>query len=102
MVVEKLAESGDSLRKARPVFHWCYFRNESDRSRFVERIMGEGFRVENYPEHLQDDERPFGVQISRMDLIDCQNLFEYTLFLWDLAYEHGGDYDGWETSVERE
>ncbi len=101
-VVTQLEKGGDPLTKPRPVDHWCYFRNESDRVRFVEEIRKEGFHIEDYSEAHQFDEWPFGVRFSRVDLVDRQNLFKYTTRIWNLAYEHLGNYDGWETSREKE
>jgi hypothetical protein len=100
-VVTRFEEGGDPLTKPRTVDHWCYFRNESDRTRFIEIVRQEGFHVEGY----HDDgsgEFTFGVQLSRVDLVDRENLFKYTSYLWNLAYEHYGDYDGWGALGEKE
>jgi len=103
-VITRFEEHGDPLTKPRPVDHWFYFRNESDRTLFVEKICKEGFQIEgDYPEDFQDNgEFPFGVNISRVDSVDRQNVFEYTSFLWNLAYEHYGIYDGWGAVSETE
>ena len=100
-VITQLEEGGDPLTKPRSVDHWFYFRNESDRENFIESVCREGFHIEEYYED-HPGEWPFGVQISRVDLVDRQNLFKYAPHLWNLAYEHYGNYDGWETSVEKE
>jgi len=100
-VVTRLEEGGDPLTKPRTVDHWCYFRNESGRAGFIDSVCQEGFHVDEYYED-QPDGCPFGVQISRVDLVDRKNLFEYTSHLWNLAYKHYGKYDGWGTLEEKE
>jgi len=101
MVVTRFEERGDSLTTPRSVDHWCYFRNESDRTRFIECVCQEGFQVEDCHDG-DSDEWAFGVHLSRVDLVDRQNLFEYTSYLWNLAYEHYGNYDGWGALGEKE
>jgi hypothetical protein len=93
-VVTRFEKGGDPLTNPRSVDHWCYFRNESDRARFIEKVRQEGFQVDD----CHDDgsgEFTFCVKLSRVDLVDRENLFKYTSHLWNLAYEHYGEYDGW-------
>ena len=102
-VVTRFEEDGDSLTTPRPVDHWFYFRKESDRARFIERVGKEGFQIQNCDsDDGQDGEFPFVVNVSRMDSVDLQSVFKYTSFLWNIAYEHYGIYDGWGAMAVKE
>jgi len=101
-VVEKLEEDGDQLTKARQVDHWIYFKTEKDRAIFLEKIKNEGFQIIDNSVIDEDPEFPYSLQIARIDHVDMDSLDEYVLHLWELAGECNGDYDGWETSVEKE
>ncbi|NQX80824.1 MAG: ribonuclease E inhibitor RraB [Flavobacteriaceae bacterium] len=37
----------------------------------------------------------------RVDKVGYDEIDEYTLELWEKAQELNGDYDGWETSIEK-
>jgi hypothetical protein len=102
-VIERLQEHGDPLEKKRPVFHWAYFSNEASRGQFVADIKDRGFRIAN--ENNVDDpncSHPLGVSFERIDNVDWDSINQLTLELYELANVLGGDYDGWETSVEKE
>jgi uncharacterized protein (TIGR01619 family) len=101
-VIDNLEEQGDTLEKERPVDHWVYFKSEVDREAFLSEIKDENFNIvtKDYDNGL--GELPFRLHISRVDKVDHNSVDEYTLHLWELAQEHNGDYDGWETSVETE
>jgi uncharacterized protein (TIGR01619 family) len=99
-VIDNLESHGDGLTKERPVFHWMYFKSDSDRNRLLERIENDNFDIVN-KSHGASYEYPFGLQISRVDKVDLNSVDEYVLKLWNLTNEVGGDYDGWETSIEK-
>ncbi len=101
-VIDNLESKGDKLTKDRPVFHWIYFKTKDDRTIFLENIKDQNFKIEKQNTDKSYGEYPFGLQISRTDKVDLESLDEYVLFLWKLAQENNGDYDGWETSVEKE
>ncbi len=102
-VIERLKEYGDPLKRKRPVFHWAYFSTEVSRGQFVAGVKDRGFSVTN--EHTVDDpncSHPLGVSFERDDDVDWNSINQVTLELYELAETLGGDYDGWETSVEKE
>lgn len=102
-VIEQLQEHGDPLKKKRPVLHWAYFSNEVSRDHFVAGLKDRGFKVTN--EITVDDpnySHPLGVNFERSDSVDWDSINNVTLELYELADTLGGDYDGWETSVEKE
>jgi uncharacterized protein (TIGR01619 family) len=101
-VIDNLEEHGDPLTKARPVEHWLYFKTEADRTLFLAKIEHLNFNVVNKDETTSFGEYPYKLQISRVDHVDHNSVDEYALELWELAQECNGEYDGWETSVEKE
>lgn len=100
-VLENLEKNGDNLSKAREVFHWIYFNNEIDRKNYSDEVIKENFEVaeETYGKNI---ELPFGLRIKRLDHVDYNDIDEYTSYLWQLAKNYNADYDGWETSVEKD
>jgi regulator of RNase E activity RraB len=46
-------------------------------------------------------ERKFGLMLSKVHTVDFGTINDVVLELFDLAGECSGDYDGWETSVEK-
>lgn len=101
LVVQNLEEHGDSLEKERPVDHWIYFESSSDREDFLKSIENEGFEIV-VKEEISSDEYPFSLQLTRVDKVDYENVNTHTIFLWKLAQEFNGHYDGWETFVVKD
>lgn len=102
-VIEQLEQHGDPLTKKRAVFHWAYFSNEAGRASFVSAIQEHGFIVTNESDSSEfDSDYPCGVSFERDDHVDWDSINEVTIQLSDLATENDGDYDGWETSIEKE
>lgn len=102
MVITRLEEDNDPLVVPREVDHWCYFRSAEDRAAFLEIVKNEGFQVENLSEDVEQETWPYGVQMRRVDKVDRETVFEFTMNLWNLAYKHYGNYDGWETYFVKE
>lgn len=100
-VLDGLIESGDNLTKARNVDHWIYFKTKSDREKFQERIKAMSFSTETGKSKANDGLK-FKLILSRVDKVDLNSITELTSKLRKLAAEFNGDYDGWETSVEKE
>jgi uncharacterized protein (TIGR01619 family) len=101
-VVDNLEKNGDSLTKARPVDHWIYFKTEKDRNEFLSKIETLNFKIVNRDKKTSFGDFPFKLHISRVDKVGYNSVDEYVLDLWGFAKECNGDYDGWETSVEKE
>ncbi|PQO27104.1 DUF695 domain-containing protein [Blastopirellula marina] len=102
-VVQLLYEEGDTLEKERTVFHWAYFSGESSRAQFINAIRQRGYSLDN--ELLSDtpeDPYPFGVSFQRADHVDWNSINDVTIELLELVDSLEGNYDGWETSVEKD
>lgn len=100
-VVDNLVKNGDKLEKKREVMHWIYFTNENDRDNFIQKIASENFKVEEKNKVKENKEFSYNLRISRIEKVDYENIDDFTIHLWKLANENNGDYDGWETSVEK-
>ena len=101
-VVDSLEENGDPLTKPRQVNHWIYFQSDKDRNDFLSRIEGLNFTIINKDGKTAFGDFPYKLQIARVDYVDLDSVNEYALNLWQIAEECNGDYDGWETSVEKD
>jgi regulator of RNase E activity RraB len=102
-VIETLEKHGDSLKKPRPVSHWAYFKSPQDRNKFIAEAVSAGFKVADQSKSDDSDaDRAYGVTLERIDRVDWDSINEATLALFRLAQEVNGDYDGWETSVEKD
>jgi len=101
-VIDQLEKSGDKLTKAREVDHWIFFKTEKDRDTFLSKIKPEGFSIVDRDYDKKLGELPYRLHIKRVDKVDSDSVDEYVIHLWKLAAECNGDYDGWETSVEKE
>jgi hypothetical protein len=102
-VIESLERHGDLLKKQRSVDHWAYFSSADDRSRFADKVREAGFNiVQTYEIENPADSKPLVVQFERVDQVDWNSINVLTLELFHLARSTNGDYDGWETSVEKD
>lgn len=101
-VIDNLEDHGDPLTKARRVDHWIYFKSNNDRNAFLNKIGHLNFDIVSKDETTSFGEYRYKLQISRVDNVDHNSVDDYVLQLWEIAAECNGDYDGWETSVEKE
>lgn len=101
-VLDNLEENGDPLTKERQVDHWIYFNTENDRETFLSKIKNQNFQIINQDFDKESSDFPYSLQIARVDKVDIESVNDYVLNLWELAEECNGNYDGWETSVEKE
>ncbi|WP_073132018.1 DUF695 domain-containing protein [Chryseolinea serpens] len=100
-VIDSLEKNGDKLTKPREVNHWIYFRSIEAREKFIEQVKEKGFNIDGV-ETLNDREFKYQLRISRVDGVRHRDVNQYVLYLWELAGELDGEYDGWETSIEAE
>ena len=99
-VLRNLEKHGDCHKIERDVCHWIYFQSREDRERFLAAAIEKGYKL--VAENDTDKEkRPFGLTVSRCHAANFDTINDVVLELYDLAGECGGDYDGWETKVEK-
>jgi len=97
-VLEVLQHKNDTLKTPRDVWHWIYFRTETDREDFWNSVSPLEYRVQSQPQSGRSD-FPFGLCIIRFQSINPAEIDNAVIELFRLAKKHGGDYDGWETQV---
>lgn len=98
-VVENLKKNGEKFIVARDVFHYIYFKSSDDREAYLKIVLKEGYLL--VAKNETKGQFPFELQIKRSDKVTIEEVNTYTLYLWELAKKHQGEYDGWETSVEK-
>lgn len=100
-VLRNLQEAGDDLTKARRVDHWFYFSTEMEMKACHEELIKLKFTTVasgiNKETHL-----PYELHVWRVDHVDINTINPITTQLRVLAKKHHGEYDGWETAVEKE
>jgi uncharacterized protein (TIGR01619 family) len=101
-VVDQIEKAGDMLTKSREVIHWIYFKSESDLDNYLEKIKDDNFTVVSKDCDKSWGEFAHKLQIKRVDKVDLNSVDEYVIYLWKLANECNGDYNGWETSIEKD
>lgn len=101
-VIGNLEKGGDPLTKPRPVDHWIYFKSRPDQDAFLSAIEHMKFSIVGKDKPAGSSDYPIQLHISRIDHVDQNSVDEYVIALWDLAKKYNGEYDGWETSVEKE
>lgn len=99
-IIDQLEKNGDKLTKMRDVDHWIYFRTKKDQDLFLNKIQFDGFTVITQDFDKKSGGLPYKLHIKRIDRVDWKSVDTYVIYLWKLANEYNGVYDGWETSVE--
>ena len=99
-VVEKLERLGDIAEIKRRIDHWVFFKSKSNAKAFVVWLEDQGFLLEamTRTKPLRGDWR---VQFHRQDSPELYTINGITYKLRHKAIELDGEYDGWETSVEK-
>lgn len=100
-VLDQLEKEGDNLTKPREVFHWIYFKTEKELEQYESFIKDLGFKTLKKGKTEQPSEFNFVISVSRIDKVGFDEIDDYTLELWEKAEELNGEYDGWETSIEK-
>lgn len=100
-VLQSLKSNGDKLIKTRNVFHWTKFKTNDERTKFIADVKEQNFEIESDFENKKT-EYPYIVVIKRKDKVDLDSVNKYTTQLCKLVLKYKGEYDAWETSVEKE
>ncbi len=100
-VIRHLKEAGDPLTKARRVDHYLYFPTKLDMAKCAEELKKLNFLIQ-FSGKNEKSSLPFELQVYRVDQVDIESIYSITSKLRKAAEEYNGDYDGWETSVEKE
>ena len=99
-IIDELKKGGDILKKEREVDHWIYFETEKDRDKFISKIKKDDFDIVEQKFDESEKKFPFILHIKRVDKVDLESVNEYVIYLWKIAVECNGEYDGWRTTIE--
>jgi len=94
-----LAQSGDSLETPRPITHFAYFPDHEQGRAFARALDGR-FKINS--EGAVDGQANYGVEFEHHGPATPSALRPIFEELIDVAEQHGGEYDGWETFVVQE
>lgn len=98
-MLDRLAQAGDQVTAPRKINHFLFFKSEQDRKKFVRVVQDNGFTIENGGEEKGVKDRPYSLEISRIDKTDRASIDKVSLYLWELSLQYSARYDGWETFV---
>ncbi len=94
-----LVDAGDPLTVPRAVDHLIFFKTDSDRRKFAAIVIDKRFSIIRAEEEKGIKDRPFSLEVSRIDKVDEDSIDEVSLYLWELAQKFSARYEGWETVV---
>ena len=94
-VVDQLRAAGDDLHTPRTVDHCVVFENGDGRRAFITAASALGFAVDP----AAPGEDATRVELHREDSVDIARIHAVVSELEALAEQHGGEYDGWGTTV---
>lgn len=98
-VLDALQEAGDNADISRTVEHWAYFEAEPAANAFRAWLQSQGF---TFKSSSQEENGRVCVTFTHEGVMHLADITNRTIRCRRKAEELGGDYDGWETSVERE
>jgi len=98
-VVMNLEQDGDNLTKERMVDHWIYFETENDMQNYISEIEKQNFKVIG---SRQNEDNTYVLHVGRVDKADYHSVNDYVLYLWELASEHNGEYNGWGCPIQKD
>ncbi|MCA3843963.1 MAG: ribonuclease E inhibitor RraB, partial [Burkholderia sp.] len=97
-VLDALRQQGDVGDVSRRVMHWAYFPDPSDAHQFADWAEAKGYPVESV---APTEDGKSAVRFSHEGATTLADITRHTLVINREVRALGGDYDGWETSVEQ-
>ncbi|MGR3907682.1 DUF695 domain-containing protein [Burkholderia sp. SR8] len=97
-VLEALRRQGDVSDVSRRVMHWAYFPEPSDAHQFADWAESKGYLVESV---APTEDGKSAVRFAHQGTTALADITRHTLEINTEARALGGEYDGWETSVEQ-
>ena len=106
-VLEAMKAAGSDLSKPAHIIHYLYFKSMSSAESAATELRSSGFEKLNVHPSPGDSfwkrllgKREFSCIAETHAVPSEANVFESTRQMNDLAAKHGGEYDGWEASIE--
>ena len=107
-VIASLAENGADLTKPAHIVHYLYFKSIAAAEAAATELKAAGYRIKRVGKAPVTSlwQRLFGPAsfscIAETNIAPSEeNVSAASDFMNGLASKHGGEYDGWESSVER-
>lgn len=101
-VLEALGNAGDKPEIVRPVWHYVFFNSHNARKQFIKWSKDNGFEsVERVRSDGPGALETGMVCVVRSHSTTAADIDKNVLQVFIAAKEFGGEYDGWETSVEK-
>jgi hypothetical protein len=97
-VLDALAEAGDDADISRTVQHWAYFDSDTAAAAFRKWLASQAFTLKG---STKDEDGRICVTFTHEGVMHLADITDRTIHCRRKAEELGGDYDGWETSVEK-
>jgi len=98
-VVDLLKTNGADLSIATEIEHWAYFKTVKKAFKYAVLVQRTGFKVMQIGKSKNDKE--ILVKFSHIGTLEHQDISSKTLKLGNVAEGFGGNYDGWEVTVDR-
>lgn len=98
-VLDSLRQQGDVSAVSRRVTHWAYFPKQGEAQQFADWANANAYKVSSVAQTA--DKRKVGVRFTHVGTTELEDITHHTIDINRKARTLGGDYDGWETSVER-
>lgn len=98
-VLDTLRSNGDRQDRARQVDHWAYFLTQQNAKRFADWANANHYKVKSVGP--MNDAKKIPVLFTHNGTMALEDITTRTIEINRKAEELQGDYDGWETSVER-
>lgn len=98
-VLDSLRKNGDVPTTAREVLHWAYFPEKTDADHFGEWAKANNFNLISIEPSA--DKKMVAVRFSHLGTMALEDITHRTIAINRKAKELHGDYDGWETSIEK-
>ncbi|CAB3746832.1 hypothetical protein GQ57_15415 [Burkholderia sp. MSh2] len=97
-VLDELRKKGDTASVSRRVMHWAFFPDPSDAHQFADWAEAKGYPVESV---APTEDGRSAVRFSHEGTMALADITRHTVAISREARSLGGEYDGWETSVEQ-
>ena len=97
-VLDVLTEKGDISSVSRNVAHWAYFAKGESAEQFADWAKECAYVVNSIA--LTDDNKTV-VRFAHKGTMELEDITHHTIAINRKVREFGGDYDGWETTIER-
>lgn len=101
-LIKHMEEQGDQAHIPRKISHMFYFPTEQNRKDFITASGKAGYTLEAESADDAGEEMPYRLTISKYGLTDEASVNETSMELWQMAEDHGGQYDGWEAALIKE